>query len=191
LVTCRILPGLPAVGSAAVQFSEPGERTHAEGLVVEITPAHGSAWVGNFRPGLSDNNAVFAHPNGADAVVVAGGRGYVVNADSRLVSKMYRSVRQVVESREADRLVLASDVSVAILGPADVHYETRRLAWDGLQSLRADGRTLYGEAWDSIADAWRPFEVNLDSGEVTGGCVIAEEPVVARTRRPWWKFWQR
>ena len=49
------------------------------------------------------------------------------------------------------------------------HWDTGRISWDGFAKLRADGDRILGEAWSAPNDQWLPFEVDLKSGETTGG----------------------
>src|SRR2546428_180401 len=79
----RVLPGLPATGAWAEQFSETGSGKHSEGFVVEFFPEMNPSWVGNFQPGLTSYNAVLQLPSGRLVIVVAGGQAYVIDPDER------------------------------------------------------------------------------------------------------------
>ena len=76
----EVLPGLPAVGPYPEQFAPDGRPTHSEGLVVRVLPRKGEPWVGNFQRGLSKLDAVLAHPNGNNVIVIAGGQAYEVRS---------------------------------------------------------------------------------------------------------------
>jgi hypothetical protein len=52
---------------------------HSEGLVVGVKPGAAPSWVANFVRGLTNYDLVIAHPNAHDALIVAGGQGYVID----------------------------------------------------------------------------------------------------------------
>src|SRR5262249_4803955 len=79
----EILAGLPPYGAPALAFPSSGAGRHREGLVVRFNPGNVESWVGNFQRGATTYNAVLAHPDGRQVVVIAGGEGYVIDPESR------------------------------------------------------------------------------------------------------------
>jgi hypothetical protein len=56
-----------------------------------------------------------------------------------------------------------------LLGAVGLHWRSRRISWDGMREVRLEGLRLFGEAWSPFEDCWLPFELDLCSGEFTGG----------------------
>jgi hypothetical protein len=80
----EILAGLPPYGPAALPFPESGERAFREGLVVRFRNEEGDSWIGNFQRGyLESFDFIVDHPDGRQAIVIAGGEGYFVDLRSR------------------------------------------------------------------------------------------------------------
>jgi hypothetical protein len=50
-------------------------------------------------------------------------------------------------------------------------WDTGRLSWDGFRKVRIEGDRVEGEAWSAPGDSWPPFQVNLQTGEYSGGAV--------------------
>lgn len=75
----RALPGLPPYGELPLRFSAHGVGTHSEGFVVEFQTSTDRNWVGNFVRGLNKFDWIGSHPNGREALVIAGGQGYLID----------------------------------------------------------------------------------------------------------------
>src|SRR3954451_22507316 len=88
----EILAGLPTSGDWPEQFSATGMGVHREGLVVKFYPDNQSAWVGNFQRGMTDLSDVTEHPNGANAIVIASGQGYVVDIANRQLIECFGGI---------------------------------------------------------------------------------------------------
>src|SRR5258706_15261257 len=84
-MTFRSLEGLPTYGEPPEAFPAGFGRLGREGFVVEFNPRSGTAWIGNFGPGLSSFSGAYAFPDGTRVFVVAGGAGYVVDPLARRV----------------------------------------------------------------------------------------------------------
>jgi hypothetical protein len=165
----EVLPGLPPYGDWPEWV--PATARGREGFVVRFTPDDGSEWVGNFAGGLSSFDHVCDHPNGRDVVVVAGGQAFVVDPATRaLVESFGGQIEEVIPVPELGLLVFGNGLWFEALGPSGRCWTTRRLSWDGMRELRREGLRLSGEAWYPMAGGyWVPFEVNLASGECSGG----------------------
>jgi len=164
-----VLPGLPTSGPMYVPFTATGQAKYSEGLVVEFQPSRGDRWVGNFAKGLTSFSKVLPHPNGTSVLVISGGQGYVIDPDSRALIKTIGGwFDAALEVLHRQLIILQGSVDVMALGSAGRVWETRRLSWDGMRSVRVSGDKLFGEARE-LDDSWTPFEVDLNSGKVTGG----------------------
>ncbi len=165
-----IQPGLPAYGSAAVGFSATGYGLHAEGLVVQISGNNHEPWVGNFVRGMAKFDAALPHPNGAHALIIAGGEGYVVDPGSRvLVTTFGGAIVEAFPHPKRPYLILNhQNLSYEAIGPSGSVWNSQRISWDGFRGIERQGSLLKGEAW-SFDDTWHKFTLNLDDGSVHGG----------------------
>jgi hypothetical protein len=150
---------------------EEGDRS---GVYVRVAPSGGPAWFGFFAAGFDSPhvmNAVCSSPDPDSVCVIAGGYAYVVNSSKP--GQWHRiEQRPVVELRTVtdQRLILfAGFTSITALGPNGVLWTTQRLSWEGIQITRIDGEVLHGYGWDARSDKEVPFEVNLRTGQHTGG----------------------
>lgn len=151
-----------------MQFSVDGRGTHREGFVVEFKCAAGD-WVGNFQRGGIGFDAAVRHPDGESVIVVAGGQGYVVDASRRMVTMMVGANITRVIVNTPEQVVLSTFTDFRALSAGGQQWRTRRLSWDGFQSLRIESGDLVGKAWTPVGDRWIEFRVQLATGEATGG----------------------
>ena len=162
----EVLPGLPGEGPYPEQFTTMG-GIHREGFVVRVIPDRASPWVGNFQPGYRGISRVLFHPDGRTLLVVSRGIAYPIDPESRSLAS------PVVDEDVEDtcvpdgRLVLVGSTDLTILGPGSQRIKTQRVAWDGVQDVRVEGRKLFANGWDAVGDVWRPIEVDLHDGTVT------------------------
>jgi hypothetical protein len=61
------------------------------------------------------------------------------------------------------------------VGPEGMRWRTRRISWDGMMEVSLDGKRLHGNALD-LDDSWARFDVDIDTGEVTGGSYPPDLP---------------
>ncbi|HWI61418.1 MAG TPA: hypothetical protein VNT75_06260 [Symbiobacteriaceae bacterium] len=168
------LPGLPATGPLAEQFSATGLGKHREGLVVRFEPPGGSPWVGNFQPGLSDFSTVVHHPDGFHVVVIAGGQGYIVHPHSRVLIEVFGGAVEWCFAMEDPPLLVEHDgLSFSAFGVKGHLWETPRLSWDGFRHVRIEGGIITGEAWNPMGETWDVFTVHLATGKASGGSYCA------------------
>jgi hypothetical protein len=167
----EISSGLPATGPWPEQFSATGLGTHSEGFVVRFVPDDGEPWTGNFQPGLTNWQGVYAHPNGRNALVVSGGQGYVVNPETRKLESLAGAAIAWVLSIPDRQVLLIDDQGTAFeaIGAKGREWRTRRISWDGFQNIRITGAEIGGEAWNAIDQGWEPFRVDLLTGLSEGG----------------------
>lgn len=171
----EILAGLPPYGPAAEQFSATGEGTHREGLVVEFLPPEAAPWIGNFQRGLTPFDTVVELPGTTEVLVVAGGTAYVVSPSKRLCLRTFGAGLRAA-LRFGDAVVLSDGLSLEALRGGGVQWRTPRISWDGFRNLRIEGTQALGDAWNAPDDAWTPFAVDLETGEVTCGGHLPESP---------------
>lgn len=165
-----VLPGLPAYGGPACAFSVTGTGTQSEGLVVGFKPRDAPSWTGNFVRGLTKYDLVIAHPNDHDALIVAGGQGYIVDPHTRkLLGSFGGAVVDAFPHPTDDAIVFNhQNLSFEAIGAQGRLWLTRRISWDQMRSVERHGARLTGEAWRPDS-SWHAFELNLETGDVVGG----------------------
>lgn len=174
--TFKLLKGLPPYGPMATAIPSEWGRLGREGVVVEFHPG-GNSWIANFQPGLGGVTAVYPHPNGHDAVVVAKGTLWVVNPGKRSAEKLLPAVFKALEVQSPDGWVFSrQDIALARLGPYGLIWHTRRLSWDGFDRLKIEGDEVTGFAWSPIDNKWEGFRVNLHTGKSLGGSYSKTDP---------------
>ena len=167
----EVLPGLPPNGDSPEAFTATGQGRHREGYVLRFKPEAAIPWVGNFQSGQSSFNLVCDHPNGRELIVVAGGQGYVVDPADKAKREYWScQIEAVIPVPELGVLVFGNGLWFEAVGPSGRFWTTRRISWDGMQNVRCEGLRLLGEAWYPISGgSWLPFEVDILSGECSGG----------------------
>jgi hypothetical protein len=166
----RVLAGLPGTGPPPLPFSATGTGTHAEGFVVEFTLPTSETWVGNFQPGAGGASLALATPDAAHALVVSAGQGYVVEPTERALLRCFgASISDVLFLPEQGALILGNGLWFERVEKGALVWKSRRISWDGMMNVTVAGATLAGEAYDPMTDAWMPFEVDVETGQLRGG----------------------
>ena len=153
-------------------MSFPKKDAFSEGLVVEFTMDHGNSWVGNFAKTWEGwATGVYPELGPHAALVVAGGAGYIVDADERrLVRELGSDIKHVWFQPELGAFIVSNELWFEAFDASRTLWRSRRFSWDEIRNMSRDGLTVTGEAYDPTgADAWRPFSLNLENGEVAGG----------------------
>jgi hypothetical protein len=170
MATFDVLPGLPPYGDWPEAFTATGQGRHREGYVVRFHPDGSASWVGNFQRGLSSFEDVFRHPNGRELLVIAGGQGYIVDPNDRAMRKYFGAQIEVAfQVPELSSVMFGNGLWFESLGPDGWQWCSGRISWDGMRELRRDGLRLFGQAWSPLEDRWLHFELDLRSGQFTGG----------------------
>ena len=164
--TYEILEGLPPYGPIA----EDCGGGHSEGFVIRFRPASGDDWVGNFGGGMGGLDTVMTHPDGIHYIVLAAGKPFVVNPET----KEYEEgpgwgIKLVLNLQEPQRVILGNDICFYAVGMEGLLWETRRISWDGMRDIELKDGRITGQAWSFAAPEWSDFSVNIITGEVTGG----------------------
>jgi hypothetical protein len=164
------LPGLPVYGEPATAFSASGRGTYSEGFVVEFRLHDNTPWVGNFLRGATDFDLAGAHPNGVDALIIAGGQGFVIDPAQRQLRGTFGGTIVAAFSHPSCSAIVLNhqNISFEAIGAAGRMWVSRRISWDGLRCIESKGAVVTGEAW-RFDDTWHPFRLDLNSGEVLGG----------------------
>lgn len=172
----KILPGVPPVHPAEKLHHYPVELEEGDraGLYLRIVPEDAQPWRGFFALGFESPqviSAVCSCPNPEMLCVIAGGYGYVVN--TRTPGEWARiEQRPVVELKplaEHQLILFTGFTSITSLGSNGVAWTTERLSWEGIRISDIKQGKLFGFGWDAVTDKELPFEVDLKTGEHTGG----------------------
>lgn len=168
----KILAGLPVYGELPEQFSATGMGTHREGLAVQFFPSENRAsWVGNFQRGLTSLNEAFEHPDGSSVIVIAGGECYIVDVENRNLKDNFGGMFETVfYIPEKNIVIFGSCLDFEAVGASGCIWQSRRISWDGIRSLKLEGDTLTGEAWS--LENWLPFSLDVNTGKHKGGAKV-------------------
>lgn len=165
-----IIAGLPATGPLPEQFSHHGSGTHREGLVVRFKTPTDQVWIGNFQPGLSQFSNVFTQFGLDRCYVVAGGQGYIVDAKTRrCLGLLGGDIVWAFSLTDGSALIFCSGTDFEAWTRSGMLWRSKRISWDGCRNLMPNGETLQGESWSPVGDNWEPFEIDLITGEHSGG----------------------
>ena len=128
----------------------------------------GGSWTGNFQRGCRGCEGVFPHPDGRSLIVLAGGRGYVIDPLSRQESNCWGLEVDWAEHLEGEQtIVLADNIRIYILALTG-SWSSARISWDGLRHLKITESTVRGEGFSVMEGTWHPFSLNLVTRELTG-----------------------
>ena len=127
--------------------------------------------MGNFaRFGEGGETSVHTELGPRAVVVVAGGSGYIVDADDRrLVREIGFDIQHIWFDEDLQAMVVSNGLWFEAFAAEKIVWRSRRFSWDGIQGLVRSGRTLTGEAFDPMTGRWLPFRLNLMTGDVQGG----------------------
>jgi hypothetical protein len=173
----EVLAGLPPYGPMAVPFGGGGWTGswvgHSEGTVVRFHPHTRDAWIGNFQPGSAGGwEDVLEHPNGQHIIVLSRGQGYVIDPETRqLVLTFPREIQHVVELPKLQAIAFSDGLCFEAIRSDGIWWQSPRISWDEIRSIKVDGTILRGEASAPSADGndWVPFTLDLMTGQCEDG----------------------
>ncbi|MBE0573057.1 MAG: hypothetical protein IH618_16055 [Ignavibacteriaceae bacterium] len=170
------LKGLPPYGPMAISFPKEWGKKGQEGMVVEFQTDK-ETWVGNFRQGLGKVDLVQFHPNKSNAIVIAAGDLWLVDADQHTAENILSWINQAIEVNNPEGWIFSlQDLAFARFGLKGIIWRTKRLSWDGFKDVCIENNNLVGYAWD--LSQWCFFEVDLATGNSMGGVYYDEDPEV-------------
>lgn len=174
----QTLLGLPSYGAMPQSFPADFAHTGQEGYVIEFLPGSSQSWVGNFRRGIGRYDAVFAHPDRHAVIVLAGGRGYIVDPFRReLKGELGGTIEHVWEVSDPSGFVFEdSGLSFLRISTEGTYWHSRRISWDGFRDLVFTPERINGLAWSAIEEKWLPFQVDVTTGQSLGGAYFDGDP---------------
>jgi hypothetical protein len=172
----RILESAPPVHPVEKMYHYPVELEEGDrsGAFLRVVPNSGPAWVGFFALGFDSDQVVSqvcSSPDPDSFCTVVGGYAYLVKANNP-VGWLRVEQRPVVDLRVLSQqglLLFAGFTTITAVGSAGIAWTTERLSWEGLSITDIKGDKLLGRGWDALADKEVPFEVDLKTGQHTGG----------------------
>ncbi|MGZ3739275.1 MAG: hypothetical protein ACXVB9_07875 [Bdellovibrionota bacterium] len=177
MVNFEILKGLPPEGSLPLSFSRGGGVLHAEGFVVKFFPGESREWVGNFAPGISPFSTAIAHPDQRRVLVIAGGQGYVIDAEKRkLDGVLGGGICEVLPAPGIEGVIFSGGLALEAYGASGSLWKSPRISWDGIKDLRITGPEIHGKSYAPfpLSGMWSDFRIDLATGELLEGGSYAE-----------------
>jgi hypothetical protein len=139
-----------------------------------VRPATGGAYLVTAALGFRDPampNGIWGCPNAEEICLMAGGYAYLANVrePERVTLLEMKPVLTVIEAEAEGLLLFAGFTRVLAWGAGGKAWETGRLSWEGLRIRGIEGGVLRGFGWDLMKDLEVEFEVDLRTGEWSGG----------------------
>lgn len=174
LYDCQVLS--ETTPTRAQHYFYPGASTQGglDGLILEVTPLRGPAWIGTFAPGdiaKAGVTGVFTMPNPREVCVVVGSQGYLVNVEAPTTWETIRAI-PIIDVRpipQHNLVIFANFTELFAYGLTGLAWRTKRLAWDGLTLVAISKDSIHGEYWDYASDTKKDFVVDLQTGNHVGG----------------------
>jgi len=152
----------------------PGEEDalNRGAILATIRPASGGQFLATCALGFKDPklpSGLYACPRPDDLLAVAGGYAYLIDtlAPETCLHLPLKPVAQILATPTL--LLLAGFHQIAAIRPNGLAWQSQRLSWEGLTLGAITGNTLRGTGWNMRTDRDVPFELNLLTGEHTGG----------------------
>lgn len=168
MFVARALPGLPPYGPAALSF--PRSDAFSEGFVVEFVTERSETWVGNFAKWNKRESSIHTELGSSAVVIVAGGAGYLVDADHQcLIREVGFDLQQLWFVADIGAIVTLNGLWFEAFDADQTLWRSRRFSWDGTRNVNCSGAIVTGDAFDPMTDGWMPFRLDLTTGDVEGG----------------------
>ncbi len=148
--------------------------TPCDGLIVEFRPCDRPSWLGIFQfeyPDTSAPDQLITLPDPSTLVVIAGGRGYVVDCRDpakALAIPAFPIMQIALTTDQKPVCAFVDPTAITVVESGEV-WRTRRLSWDGVELVDVTSDRIVGRGWDAASDRRVEFQVNLDTRTVTGG----------------------
>ena len=167
----EILSSLPAYGPMYIPISESGEVFYSEGFPVRFFKSDGTTWVANFKIGWTDLKYVYKLLRSSNLLVIAGGICYLMTPEDTRPISVFGVGYSTILIAEDGRLVLQDDTSLTIIETNGDHWDTERISWDGIKSLKIKSNLVSGLSYDPMnsLNEWIVFTLNIDTKALTGG----------------------
>lgn len=124
-------------------------------------------WCGVFSLGWKSASSVVKMPNKPVFLIVAGGQGYFINANTReLIAKTkWDDIESIIYNEEADVFVVTDGLRLGTLKNNDLSWFSDRISLDGISFISSSG-TVVKAILNDCTDEGCEFEFNVTSGEI-------------------------
>jgi hypothetical protein len=172
----RILEAEPPVHPLEKLYHYPVELEEGDrnGAFLRVVPKAAPAWMGFFAQGFESGQVISeicSMPDPDWLCAIVGGYAYLVKSTDP-AHWLRVEQRPVVDLRVLSPqglLLFAGFTSITAVDRSGIAWNTARLSWEGLTITGIDGDLLHGKGWDALADREVSFEVDLKTGQHTGG----------------------
>lgn len=148
-------------------FVESGDNT----LWVKFLDSEYMEWVGVFSQcGWKSNNIVLSLEDKGLFLVVAGGQGYFVDPESRIIAAKteWDMIEAVAYNNETNSLVATDGLRLAILEGTNMVWSGDRVSADGISIEKQVGPVVYGRVND-LTEEGSEFSFNIRTKEFNCG----------------------
>jgi len=153
--------------------------------------------IGKFGTGGSASARVDKAIEPDKFLISAGGFGYLVDATKRaLLNHHFEPFTQdIAYDAKTNRFIIADYVRLRLIESGKVVFSSKRIALDGIRSLKLEGRLVVGLATTGYEGEESGFTFDLDTLQVK--CPVDfsswDNPrmqiPIPKQAKPWWKFW--
>ena len=171
---CERLNETPRTAPAHYYFPGASTKGGRDGILVEVRPERGQAWLGTFAFGQvtpKGVSGIFTTPDPQRLCVVSSGEGYLVSANTPTEWEAIRAtpILDVRSIRAQGIIVFADYTTLVAYGQTGMKWKTKRLTWDSLKITEVTDAFIKGEFWDIRSEATASFVVDLATGTHQGG----------------------
>jgi hypothetical protein len=150
---------------------EEGDRT---GTYIRVAPKNANPWIGFFALGFESEHVahgLYSCPDPDSLCVVVGGYAYIVNTlkPEHWMQLEPRPIMDVQVLPHLKLLIFIAATTMSAVGESGWLWTTGRLSWEGISISEIKEQVLHGTGWDALADKEVPFQVDLTTGQHTGG----------------------
>lgn len=171
-----------------VPVTDNGEPYYSEGFAVRLYKTDGTEWVANFQPGWTVLKEIIEFEISQNLLVIACGTCYIMNPNDTNPIEVFGVGYSEIYKASKGRCVLQDQTDLTIIEPDGTHWDTERIAWDGLKEIKVENNIVTGLSYDPMPDAdeWVQFTYDLDTRTLTGGSYHKYD---IKKAKPWWKIW--
>ena len=124
-------------------------------------------WCGVFSLGWKSVSSVLKIPDKPVFLIIAGGQGYFINANTRELVAETKSddIESIIYNEETGLFVVTDGLQLGIMKDNDISWVTDRISLDGISFTDSNGSIVSGILND-CSDEGCKFEFNVASGEI-------------------------
>jgi hypothetical protein len=163
---------IPYIPLGRKYFTYPcGVPEQSIGLVIEFIPRNEKTWIGNFsNSGFELTQEVLATPNEDWVCINTNGAVYFVNTliPTEYIEAPITPVIEITQSSVSGLLLLIGFTEIAVFDKDGLKWVSEVSA-DGIKIVEITREKIIGLAWDPPKNTYTNFEIDVKTGNVTGG----------------------